>query len=162
MKAIARSLHITSKKINLIADLVRMRNVVEALDILKFTPKKGAAMLKKIVKSAMANAENNFKQERPTLFIKEIIVTEGPTLKRSIPVSRGRSNPILKRMAHVTVVLGVRDGSGEESLPSPSKQVESPKKKTVSAKSKKESDVTVTTKKVTAKKKSSKKVDEKA
>lgn len=109
MKAIGRSLRITSKKINLIADLVRSKNAQEALDILKFTPKKGARILRKIVHSAVANAENNFKQEKGSLFIKEIIVTQASTLKRSVPISRGRMHPILKRMAHATVILGVRD-----------------------------------------------------
>jgi len=109
MKAIGRSLRITSKKINIIAHLVRNKTAQEALDILKFTPKKGARILRKIVESAVANAENNFKQEKTTLYIKEIIVTEGSTLKRSVPISRGRQHPILKRMAHATVILAVRD-----------------------------------------------------
>ena len=72
MKAIGRSLRITSKKINLIADLVRKKDTKEALDILKFTPKKGARILRKIVQSAVANAENNFKQQASTLFIKKL------------------------------------------------------------------------------------------
>jgi large subunit ribosomal protein L22 len=109
MKAIGRSLRITSKKINLIAGLIRGKDAQEALDILKFTPKKGARILRKIVHSAVSNAENNFKQEKGSLFIKEIIVTEGSTLKRSVPISRGRMHPILKRMAHATVILGVRE-----------------------------------------------------
>lgn len=109
MKAIGRSLRITSKKINLIADLVRKKNAQEALDILKFTPKKGARVLRKIVESAIANAVNNFKQDKKTLFVKEIIVTQAATLKRSVPISRGRMHPILKRNAHATVILGVRD-----------------------------------------------------
>lgn len=110
MKAITRSIHITSKKINLIAGLVRRKQVTEAMNILKFTPKKAAKILNKIIRSAVANAENNFKQERPSLYIQEIIVTEGPTMKRSVPVSRGRANPILKRTSHVRVILGVKDG----------------------------------------------------
>ena len=111
MRAIARSQRITSKKANLIADLVRLKNVTDAMNILRFTPKKGAKIIFKVVRSAVANAENNFKQERPSLFIREIVVTEGATLKRSVPVSRGRANPILKRTAHITVLLGVQ---GEE------------------------------------------------
>lgn len=76
-----------------------------AVDILKFTPKKGARLLKKLLESAIANAENNFKQNKNELYIKEIIVTEGPTLKRSMPISRGRTHPILKRTAHITIKL---------------------------------------------------------
>lgn len=113
MKAIGRSLRITSKKLNLIADLVRKKDAKMALDILKFTPKKGARILRKIVHSAVANAENNFKQESGSLYIKEIVVTEGSTLKRSVPISRGRVHPILKRMAHATVILGVREETAE-------------------------------------------------
>ncbi len=109
MKAIGRQLRITSKKLNLVADLIRRKDAQEALDILKFTPKKAARILRKIVHSAVSNAENNFKQEKKTLYIKEIIVTEGSTLKRSVPISRGRMHPILKRMAHATVHLGVRE-----------------------------------------------------
>ena len=109
MKSIGRSLRITPKKINLIADLVRRKDAAMAMSLLKFTPKKGALILRKIIGSAVANAENNFKQERASLYIKEIIVTEGSVLKRGISVSRGRVHPIKKRMSHVTVLLGVRE-----------------------------------------------------
>lgn len=110
MKAIARNIRISPKKANLIAGLVRKKNAQEALSILKFTPKKGAKLLYKVLHSAMANAENNFKQKKDSLVIKEIIVTEGPTFKRSVPVSRGRVHPILKRNAHITVTLGLEEG----------------------------------------------------
>ncbi len=110
MKAIARNIRISPKKANLIAGLVRKKNAQEALNILKFTPKKGAKLLYKVLHSAMANAENNFKQKKDSLVIKEIIVTEGPTFKRSVPVSRGRVHPILKRNAHITVTLGLEEG----------------------------------------------------
>ncbi|MBI4975553.1 50S ribosomal protein L22 [Candidatus Peregrinibacteria bacterium] len=103
MKAILRQVRISSKKANLIATLVRRKNVQEALDILTYTTKKGAKILRKVIYSAAKNAENNNKQDFETLKIKEIIVTEGATYKRSVPVSRGRSNPILKRTAHITV-----------------------------------------------------------
>lgn len=134
MKAIGRQLRITSKKINLIADLVRNKNAQEALDILKFTPKKGARILRKIVHSAISNAENNFKQEKNSLYIKEIIVTQGSTLKRSISISRGRMHPILKRMAHATVILGVREEaeapkSAKTTKTTPEGTEETPKKK---------------------------------
>lgn len=105
MKAILRHLRISSAKVNLVAELVRGKKAVDAVDILKFTPKKAARPLKKLIESAIANAENNLKQDKQDLYIKEIVVTKGPTLKRSVPVSRGRANPILKRSAHVTVKL---------------------------------------------------------
>lgn len=103
MKAIIRQIRITSKKLNLVAELVRAKMVKEALDILRFTPKKGAKILYKAVKSAASNAVENNKQKLDDLVIKEIIVTEGTTFKRSVPISRGRMHPILKRNAHVTI-----------------------------------------------------------
>lgn len=107
MKATAKFLHISQKKLNLVAGLVRKKKAVEAAATLKFTPKKAAKLLKKVIESAIHNAENNLKQSKDQLVVDEIVVTEGPTLKRFQPVSRGRSYPILKRMAHVTVRLTV-------------------------------------------------------
>lgn len=103
MKAILRRIRISPKKTNLVASLVRNKNVKEAINILKFTPKKAATILKKVIESAAANAENNSKQNKDSLYIKEIIVTEGATYKRSLPISRGRTHPILKRTSHITV-----------------------------------------------------------
>jgi len=103
MKAIARRIRISSKKANLVAALVRNKDVTEAIEMLKFTPKKAAGIIKKVIESAVANAETNFKQEKKNLYIKEIVVTEGPTQKRSIPISKGRTHPLLKRTAHITV-----------------------------------------------------------
>lgn len=105
MKAILRTIRISPKKANLVAELVRNKSVKEAVDQLAFTPKKAAPILKKLIESAAANAENNFKQNPETLYIKEIIVNEGPTYKRSNPVSKGRAHPILKRTSHITVKL---------------------------------------------------------
>ena len=88
----------------------------EALKILEFTPKKGARVLRKIVASAVANAENNFKQERASLFIKEIVVTKAPSFKRGVPASRGRIQPIVKRNSHVTVTIGVKEGDMKKAV----------------------------------------------
>ncbi|MEK7146112.1 MAG: 50S ribosomal protein L22 [Patescibacteria group bacterium] len=107
MKAILRNARISPKKINVVAGLVRGRNVNEALNLLRFTPKKGAKILAKVIQSAASNAETNFKQDMKKLYIKEIIVTKAMTLKRSVPVSRGRAHPILKRNAHITVFVDV-------------------------------------------------------
>jgi len=103
MKAIIRRVRVSSKKANLVACLIRGKKVQDALDILKFTPKKTAPILYKLVESAAANAKNNFGQDINTLYVKEVIVTEGPTYKRSLPISRGRTHPVLKRTAHITV-----------------------------------------------------------
>lgn len=116
MKAVAKTLRITPKKLNLIAELVRDKNAVEAMDMLQFLPKKGAKMLNKVVSSAVANAKNNFKQDEKSLYIKEIVVSKAPTYKRWLPASRGRTQPILKRNSHVSVTIAVRE--------------ETPKKKT--------------------------------
>lgn len=113
MKAIAKHVRISPKKANLVAGLVRRKNAVEALDILKFTPKKAAKILYKVLHSAIANAENNFKQKKDALIIKEIVVNEGRTLKRSVPISRGRVHPILKRTTHITVTVGLLEGQSE-------------------------------------------------
>lgn len=114
MKAILNRIRISSKKANLAASLVRTKNALEAVDILKYTPKKSAKILKKVIQSAIANAENNNKQNKKDLYIKEIIVTEGPTYKRSIPVSRGHANPRLKRTANITVKLETSAASATE------------------------------------------------
>jgi len=105
MKSILRQIRISPKKVNLVAALVRNKLAVEAVDILKFTTKKAAPIIKKVIESAMANAENNFKQKKDSLFVKEIIVTEGTTYKRRNAISRGRTHPILKRTSHITVKL---------------------------------------------------------
>jgi len=107
VKAIARHIRISPKKANLVAGLVRNKNAIDALAVLKYTPKKAAKILYKVIKSAISNASNNFKQKQEDLIIKEIIVTEGSTFKRSVPISRGRMHPILKRNSHITVIVGL-------------------------------------------------------
>ncbi len=113
MKAIARSLRISPKKLNLIADLIRNKKAVEAMEILDFAPKKGAQMLSKVVKSAVANAKNNFKQDENSLFIKEIVVNKATTYKRWVPASRGRTQARLKRNAHVSITIGVDEAAAK-------------------------------------------------
>jgi large subunit ribosomal protein L22 len=132
MKAILRRIRISPKKANLIAALVRNKNVQEALDILKFTPKKAAKILKKVIESAIANAENNFKQNKDSLYIKEIIVTQGVTYKRSLPISKGRTHPILKRTSHITVKVeqsetGTAKSEKSKTEKTPKKSTEEPK-----------------------------------
>jgi large subunit ribosomal protein L22 len=128
MKAIARHLRITPRKLNLIAGLVRGKDANEAMSILRFTPKKGAKLLFKAVKSAVSNAENNFKQERDSLYVKEIVVNKGITLKRNVPISRGRVHPILKRSAHLYVTVGVKENAAE-SVKKEAKEKEAPTSK---------------------------------
>jgi len=107
MKAVLRQTRISPKKANLIAGTVRGKKVSEALNILKFMPKKGAKLLYKTIHSAASNAVNNFNQVMDELYVTTILVTKGPTYKRSLPISRGRTHPIRKRTAHITVEVGV-------------------------------------------------------
>lgn len=107
MKSVTSNIRISPKKLNLVAEIVRRKPVAEADAILKFTTKKASEIVRKAVASAVANAENNYKQDRANLYIEEIVVGKGPTLKRFNPVSRGRAHPILKRMAMITVKVGV-------------------------------------------------------
>lgn len=109
MKAILRRIRISPKKANLIAGMVRGKKVPEALNILKFTPKKGAKILYKVVHSAASNAKTNFKQSIDELVITKILVTKGPTYKRSVPISRGRAHPIRKRTSHITVEVNAAE-----------------------------------------------------
>ena len=89
-------------------DLIRGKNVAEAFAILKFTPKVGADVIEKVLKSAVANAENNFDMNVDKLYVSSAYVDQGPTLKRIHPRSRGQAFRILKRTAHVTVVVEER------------------------------------------------------
>ncbi len=105
MEARIKNIRITSKKMNLVAGLVRKENVETALVRLKHTPKKAAEILYKALHSAASNAEHNEKKDIANLFIDEIIVNEGATMKRGLPVSRGRWHRILKRTCHVWIKL---------------------------------------------------------
>jgi large subunit ribosomal protein L22 len=104
-KAIAKYVRIAPRKINLVAAEIRGKQVDEALAILKFTPKRGAEVLEKVLKSAVANAENNNDMDRANLYISEAYGNQGPTLKRWRPRSQGRAYPILKRTSHVGIVV---------------------------------------------------------
>ena len=85
------------------------KNVDEALGILQFTPKKGARELEKVLKSAIANAENNFDLDRDNLYVKEAYANDGPTMKRWRPRAQGRAYPILKRSSNIGVVVEERE-----------------------------------------------------
>ncbi len=105
MIAKIKQIRISPKKANLVAALVRRKNALEAMDILKFTPKKAAPIIRKLIESAVANADHNFKKNKENLVISEVIVSDGPTYKRRVCISRGRAHPILKRTSHITVKL---------------------------------------------------------
>lgn len=117
MKAILRRTRISPQKMNLIASLVRGKDVNDALSYLQYVPKKGASLLYKALHSAASNAENNFNQKKDKLFIKTILVTKGPSFRRFIPISRGRVHPIEKKTSHVTIELEIRDGAAKKEAP---------------------------------------------
>ena len=125
MEATARHIRISPKKANLVAGLVRRKPVIEALDMLKFTPKKAAPLIAKIIDSAAANAKNNLKQEKDNLVIKEILISDGVTYKRSLPISRGRTHPIRKRTSHIKVILETKPAPAPKVVTTP--KAEAPK-----------------------------------
>ena len=107
-KAVAKYVRVAPRKVRVVMDLIRGKNVAEAFAILKFTPKVGADVIEKVLKSAVANAENNFDMNVDKLYVSSAYVDQGPTLKRIHPRSRGQAFRILKRTAHVTVVVEER------------------------------------------------------
>lgn len=100
-----RFLRIAPRKVRLVADLIRSKTVVAAESQLLFLSKGSARPMLKLLNSAVANAENNFKLKKDNLFIKRIMVDEGPKLKRWRPRAFGRATPILKRSSHITIIL---------------------------------------------------------
>lgn len=104
-KAVAKYIRISPRKVREVVDLIRGKNIGEAIAILKFTPKKAADAIEKVVKSAVANAEHNQELNRDALYISEVFVDQGPTLKRFKPRAMGRADLIRKRTSHITVVV---------------------------------------------------------
>ena len=105
VSAIAKRLRITAQKARLVADTVRGKPVAEALDILAFSTKKGAGLVRKVLESAIANAENNEGADVDELRVHRIFVDEGITMKRIMPRAKGRADRISKRTAHITVTV---------------------------------------------------------
>ncbi len=104
-KAVGKHIRISPQKARLVADVVRGQDVEKAINTLRFMPKKGARILRKIIESAVANASQDESIDVDTLYVKTIFIDGGPTLKRMRPRAMGRANRILKRTSHITVVL---------------------------------------------------------
>ena len=104
-KAVAKYIRIAPRKVRVVMNLIRGKSIAEAFAILKFTPKAGADVIEKVLKSAVANAENNFDMNVDKLYVSSAYVDQGPTLKRIHPRSRGQAFSILKRTSHVTVIV---------------------------------------------------------
>ncbi|HUW46935.1 MAG TPA: 50S ribosomal protein L22 [Dehalococcoidia bacterium] len=105
VKAVAKEVGISPQKARLVINMVRGRKVDEALNILSFLPTPTAKAVAKVIKSAVANAENNFQMPPAELRITDIFADKGHTLKRFRPQSRGRMSPILKRSSNITVFV---------------------------------------------------------
>ena len=104
-KALARYKRISPQKARLVADLVRGKSVENALNALRFMPKKGARIVRKVIEAALSNASQNEAIDVDTLYVKNIWIDGGPMLKRIRPRAMGRATRILKRTSHITVVL---------------------------------------------------------
>lgn len=109
METIAKHRHARSsaQKVRLVADLIRGKKVSQALDILTYTNKKAAVLVKKVLESAIANAHNDG-ADIDDLKVTKIFVDEGPSMKRIMPRAKGRADRILKRTSHITVVVSDR------------------------------------------------------
>ena len=108
-RASLKHARISARKVKIVIDLIRGKDVKEALAILKFTPKAASPLVEKLVKSAIANAENNHNMDASKLYIAEIYANQGATMKRIRAATQGRANRIRKRTSHVTVVLKERE-----------------------------------------------------
>lgn len=104
-RAYLKNARIAPRKVQIVLDLIRGKNVQEAKAILDYTPKAACEDLKKLLKSAVANAENNNNMDPEKLYISECFVCPGPVMKRVMPRAQGRSYRILKRTSHVTLVV---------------------------------------------------------
>ncbi|MBB5174981.1 50S ribosomal protein L22 [Texcoconibacillus texcoconensis] len=104
-KAVAKQVRIAPRKVRLVVDLIRGKDVGEAISILRHTQKKSSPVVEKLINSAIANAEHNYEMEPDNLVVSEAYVDEGITLKRFRPRAMGRASRINKRTSHITVVL---------------------------------------------------------
>lgn len=108
-RAKAKYVHVSARKAGQVCDLVRGKNVNEALAILKFTPRYASEVVAKVIKSAAANAENNHEMDVDRLYISHIVANQGPTMKRFMPRAQGRATEIRKRTSHIEVVVKERE-----------------------------------------------------
>ena len=104
-KAHLKYARISPRKVKIVLDLIRGKDVAQAMAILKNTPKSASEYLTKLLRSAVANAENNFNMDASKLYVSECFVCPGPILKRIMPRAQGRAFRILKRTSHITLVV---------------------------------------------------------
>ena len=108
-KAIAKSVRISPRKVRLVVDLIRGKQVGEAYAILRNTSRRASVVVEKLLKSAVANAEHNYQLEQENLYVKEVFVGEGKTMKRFQPHAQGRAFQILKRTSHIYITVAERE-----------------------------------------------------
>ena len=104
-RAQAKYVRISPRKVQIVIDLIRGKQVDDALAILMYTPKSAAPVVEKLLASAIANAENNLEMSRENLYVAEVYANQGPTLKRYWARSHGRADLIKKHTSHITIVL---------------------------------------------------------
>jgi large subunit ribosomal protein L22 len=158
MKAHLRSIRIAPKKANLIAKMVRGMSVPDAMESLRRTNKKGARMLEQLLRSAIANASHNDRQDPQTMVIKTVVVNQGTAYRRGMPKARGQMRPYRKFLSHISITLGFpgehdepvakKEGAkktaqasqeGQSEVKTPKSRASQPKKKATSASSEKSS-----------------------
>jgi len=105
IQAIARNVRMTPRKVRLVGAAVKGKPLSEAMAVLRFMPQRASTPVLKVVKSAAANAENNFDMDPNDLVVVRVIADEGRTLRRFRAKARGRTGPLLKRSSHITVVV---------------------------------------------------------
>ncbi len=106
VSAVLKNARVSAQKARLVADLIRGKSVEQALNTLTFTPKKSAVLMKKVLESAIANAEHNEGADIDTLKVATVYVDKGPSLKRFTARAKGRGNRIDKQTCHITLVVG--------------------------------------------------------
>ncbi|MDE6005431.1 MAG: 50S ribosomal protein L22 [Oscillospiraceae bacterium] len=104
-KATLSNVRISPRKVQIVLDLIRNQSTEKALATLRLTPKAASPILEKLLKSAIANADNNHSMNKDNLYVSECYVTPGPIMKRVMPRAQGRAYRILKRTSHITVVV---------------------------------------------------------
>jgi len=112
-RAQSRFMRITAQKARLVVNLIRGKPVERALSLLEYTPKRGARLVAKTLRSAVANAESTQRVDIDQLYVKRAFVDEGPTAKRFLPRAHGRATKVFKRTSHITVVVDERPKGGE-------------------------------------------------
>ncbi|MBQ3161024.1 MAG: 50S ribosomal protein L22 [Oscillospiraceae bacterium] len=108
-RAYLKNARIAPRKVQIVLDLIRGKDTETAMAILQHTPKSACEYLEKLLKSAIANAENNFGMDKDNLYVSECFVCPGPIMKRIMPRAQGRAYRILKRTSHVTLVVKERE-----------------------------------------------------